>query len=178
MRSISYLLPILVLAFFAGCNESSTSVDDQALHSLDNVEGIKARSTTPVCVTKRYSETHLTGDGSVLYIDNDNPIVCPPSDGGDGYIVISTDILSRAYGVGIDKWNSVTSSWEGFDFYFFHAGTGPHFINTAGTGSNPYKNLDGSDRFRVRVDEAIAPGIGGGGLTQQDTLFVKLDLRD
>ncbi|MFV1883660.1 MAG: hypothetical protein ACMZ7B_04180 [Balneola sp.] len=171
---LSIGITVFISVILISCSDSNnniTSIEHEPI-----IRDSMVSATIPTCETRKYDETHYTGSGSSSYEDFNNPIVCTPSGGGDGYLVITTfgEILNRSYYVEVLKWDDLDNDWELYTSYFLDGGNS-YFINT----SVGYINLDGSDRFKVNVLEPLPPGTGGGGGGSSEDIFrTKFDLND
>jgi hypothetical protein len=184
-KSILILISTVFLGF--SCT-NPTSLEPNKPGSNDIVQSqillppILPVISTPTCDTRRFNSL-LVNTSTGLELDNYiSPVVCPPTDGGDGYLRITTyndPVLSvDGFEFIIEKWDENDSRWE----FYFYAGV-VYFdeainIFESDANGNAFNGLEGDERFRLKIYRLLAPGTGGGILTTTDDIRVIFDLND
>ncbi|RNC79441.1 MAG: hypothetical protein ED557_15310 [Balneola sp.] len=182
-RTLTSMVALLIVITFISCT-SPTAEDPGELELAPLSQNPGAEFTTPSCSTRNYRAWLI----STQQWDLDgftSPVVCPPSDGGDGYLRITTygELIESSDGFyfEVEKWDDTSSSW---DTYWTHdspdifARGDDIYVFESDAYGNAFNGMDGDERFRLRVYEVLLIGTGGGGGTGVDSIRVVFDLND
>ncbi len=178
-RTLTTIVALLTVSIFISC--TSPTIEDSNQQEIAPLTlQPEAEPTLPTCSTRKLS-TWLVGTSNDPLGGYTSEVVCPPSSGGDGYLSVSSQGIAidaaSGYQFGVDKWDDTAGSWE-INYWtssWFWSGESIYVYESDAYG-NAFNGMDGDDRFRFKVYQAIPTGGGSG--SEVDSIRVVFDLND